>query len=179
MTAPGGGEFLRIRATVSGQTVVDRLLRGIEERATDLTPVWPAVYEAFKAIVTKAFDTEGASTDAGAWPQLARRTQQDRARKGFPRSHPILQRSGALKRALTLGVGAYQRMTPTRFQVQLASEPESVASFPYHQSLAARRRVPRRAMVSLTGDDRTALVFPIRLYITGRDVNAPRREPVR
>jgi hypothetical protein len=171
-------EFLRITLNVDGVTVVDRLLQGIEERAHDMTPVWPAVYDAFKAIVAKAFDTEGASTDAGKWADLAPSTQKDRARHGFPRSHPILQRTGALKRALTLGVGAYARMTPTSFQVQLASEPESIASFGAHQRGVPSRKLPRRAMVSFTADQRTQLVFPIRLYLTGRDLNAPRRAPI-
>lgn len=170
-------DFLRITMTMDGVTVIDRMLQGIEERARDLTPMWPAVYDAFHAILTKAFDTEGASTDAGKWAPLAPRTIKQRVRQGFG-AGPILQRTEALKRALTLGVGAYARMTPDRFQVLLAREPESVASFGAHQRGVPSRKLPRRAMVSLTGDDRNALVFPIRLYLTGRDLNAPRREAV-
>jgi hypothetical protein len=158
-------EFLRVTMEIDGVTVVDRLLKGIEDRARDLRPVWPLVYDAFHTIVAKAFDTEGGSTDEGTWAPLTKRTVQDRVRQGFG-AGPILQRTGALKRALTLGVGAYARMTPSSFQVQIASEPESVASFPYHQR--GTRKMPRRAMVSLTADQRTQLMHPVRLYLTGR-----------
>lgn len=173
MTAPGA--FLRITATISGtERVIDRLIR-VERAATDLTPVWPAVVMAFRAIERRAFDTEGGSTDDGAWAELAERTQRERARKGFGAAHPILARTHALERALTLGVGAYERMTPTSLQIQLGSE---VDYFKYHQSTAPRTKLPRRAPVSLTEADRQTLMRPIRLYVTGYDPNAPMREAI-
>lgn len=178
MTTPSGGEFLRISATSQGEQLVDRLLRGIEDRARDVSPAWPQVYAEFRAITTKAFDTSGASTDLGPWPALAPKTIAERQRQGFG-AGPILERTGALRRALTLGQGAYIRTTATRFTVQLASEPASVASFPYHQSPAPRRKLPRRAMISLTADQRTQLIRPIRLYVTGHDPTAPTREAIR
>jgi hypothetical protein len=173
MTAPA---FLRVTAVTSGtERVIDRLIR-VERAATDLTPIWPHVVRAFRAIEVKTFESEGASTDAGAWPELAERTQEDRARKGFPPAHPILQRTHKLQRALTLGIGAYERMTATSLQIQLSSE---LDYYKYHQSTAPRRKLPRRAPVSLTEADRQALMRPIRLYVTGHDPSAPMREAVR
>lgn len=165
-------DFFRIQVRDEGVLVVDRLLRGVEERMGDLTPIWPKVVMAFREIEKKVFDTEGGSTDDGAWPELAERTQKERARLGYGAAHPILQRTQKLQRALTLGVGMYERMTPTSLQLQL--EPD-LKYFDYHQSRAPRKKLPRRAMVSLTEADRQELMRPIRLYITGRDPDAPRR----
>lgn len=165
----------RINVSVEGEVVVDRLLQGIEDRARDLTPVWPSVVQVFRTIVAKAFGSEGASTGA-PWQQLAESTQADRQRHGFPPAHPILQRTQKLMRALTIGDGAYVSTSPSTMQY-LVSE-QDVPYFKYHQSRRPRTRLPRRAPVLLTADDRTALMHPIRLWITGRDINAPRRPRV-
>jgi hypothetical protein len=166
--------MFRMTATLEGDVLVDRMLQGMEDRIRDVGPAWAKVVEAFQAIVARAFATEGASTGA-PWPQLARRTQMQRARLGFPPAHPILERRGTLKRALTTGEGAYVRTSPTSMDYLLSSE---VGYFKYHQSNQPRTRLPRRAPVLFTGDDVNAVVFPIRLYITGRDLNAPRRASV-
>lgn len=170
-------EFFRLGMNVDGIQVVDRLLRGIPERAADLTPAWPAVVMVFRGIELRAFTTEGASTDLGAWPQLAIATQRQRQREGYGAAHPILQRSGRLMRAMTEGVGVYERMERTRLQIQL-SEEEGV-KYAVHQRGAPSRNIPRRAMVSFTADDRHALVRPIQNYLMGRDPNAPSRGPAR
>jgi hypothetical protein len=167
--------MFRVSMTIEGDVVIDRVLQGIEDRARDLTPVWPRVVEIFRRIVAKAFETEGASTGA-PWPQLKPRTQADRKRLGLPPAHPILQRTGALLRALTIGEGAFVATTPSSMRY-IVSEQEA-GHFKYHQSNRPRTRLPRRAPVLLTADDRTALVHPIRLYITGRDPNAPQRARV-
>jgi hypothetical protein len=51
--------------------------------------------------------------------------------------------------------------------------------FAFHQSTRPRKKLPRRAPVLLTADDRTAMMHPVRLYVTGRDPNAPRRAAIR
>jgi hypothetical protein len=167
--------FYQLTVRVEGEVVIDRLLRGIEERAADIRPALPAMVKEFQAIVARAFASEGGSTGA-AWPQLKPRTQAERRRLGFPPAHPILQRTGKLRRALSEGEGAYVSMRPDGLRYQLGEE---VGYFVYHQSLRPRTRLPRRAPVNLTADDRTALVHPVRLWLTGRDPNAPRRAPVR
>ncbi|HVX39611.1 MAG TPA: phage virion morphogenesis protein [Gemmatimonadaceae bacterium] len=163
--------MFRVRLVVENEIVIDRVLAGIEARARNVAPAWPAVVRAFQTIVRRAFDTEGGSTGA-PWAPLAPRTQADRRRHGFPPAHPILERTGALARALTIGEGAYVSMQPTRMEYRLGA---AVGYFTYHQSTRPRTRLPRRAPVLLTADDRTAMMHPIRLYITGRDVHAPRR----
>jgi hypothetical protein len=172
MTAP---PLFQITFAVEGVTVVDRVLAGIETRASDLRGAWPDVVRAFQAVIARAFDTEGASTGA-PWPELAPSTQRDRARHGFPPAHPILQRTQQLKRALTLGDGAAVVTTPISMRYVLA--PEIAEKFWPHQSAGARAKLPRRAPVLLTEDDKHAIVRPIRLWITGHDPSAPQRSPV-
>lgn len=169
MTAP-----VRITLTLEGEIVIDRVFAGLEERMTNLAPAWPAVVQAFQAITSRAFASEGASTGA-PWPQLAASTQSERRRRGFGAAHPILQRTGRLMRALTIGEGAYVGMQPQSMTYHLS---DGVGYFVYHQSNQPRTRLPRRAPVLFTADDRTQLMHPIRLYLTGRDPGAPRRAAV-
>ncbi len=170
MTAP-----VRITLTLEGEILIDRTLSGIEERMSNLAPAWPAVLKAFQGAVSKAFATEGASTGA-PWAPLAKSTQAERVRLGFGAAHPILKRTGKLERALTVGEGAFASMAPTSLTYRLSAD---VDYFKYHQSNRPRTRLPRRAPVLLTADDRTQLLHPIRLYLTGRDPNGASRAAVR
>lgn len=165
----------RIQMSVEGELVVDRVLQGLEDRARDVSPAWPQVVTVFRQIVAKAFATEGGSTGA-PWPALAPSTQAQRRRLGYGAAHPILQRTTQLQRALTIGEGAYIATSPTSLRYILDERNARIST--YHQSRRPRTRLPRRAPVLLTADDRTALMHPIRLYITGRDPNAPRRSRV-
>lgn len=165
--------MLRVTLTIEGDIVIDRLLEGIEARAQDMTPAWPAVVKAFRQIVGRAFETEGASTGE-AWPELAERTQKDRQRLGFPPAHPILQRTKKLMRSLVIGDdGGFAHMAPQSLEVGT-----DVEYFKYHQSNKPRFKIPRRAPVLLTTDDRHELFRPIRLYLTGRNPDAPLRSRV-
>lgn len=165
--------MIRITLSVEGDVVIDRLLQGLEERAQDLTPAWPYVVAVFRAIVARAFASEGAST-GDAWPDLAETTQADRRRKGFPPAHPILQRTTKLMRSLVIGdAGGFVNMGPQHLEVGT-----DIEYFKYHQSNRPRRRLPRRAPVLFTADDRHELFRPIRLYLTGRNPGAPQRSRV-
>jgi phage gpG-like protein len=165
--------MIRITLSVEGEIVIDRMLQGRENRAQDLRPAWPALVQIFRGVVRRAFDTEGAST-GDAWPQLAKRTQRDRARKGFPPQHPILQRTKTLMRSLVIGdSGGFVQMDATALVIGT-----NVEYFRFHQSRLPRVKLPRRAPVLLTADDRHELFRPIRLYLTGRDPNAPQRSRV-
>lgn len=174
MTAPA--ELLQVTVKMSGtERVIDRLER-IERNATDLRPVWPDVVAALRAIVARAFETEGASTADGPWPELAESTVRERARlmgragEGFSEggpAHPILQRSGRLRRALTTeSPNSTVRATPSRLQIELSP---AVSYFAFHQSTAPRRKLPRRAPISFTPNDVDALLNPILIFITGSD----------
>lgn len=163
--------LINVVVSIEGEIIIERSLQALEDRITNLAPAWPAVVSAFQAITARAFASEGASTGA-PWPQLAMRTQSDRVRLGFGAAHPILQRTGRLERALTLGAGAHVSMQPQSMTYHLE---EGVGYFIYHQSVKPRKTLPRRAPVLLTGDDRTQLLNPVRLYLTGRNPNGGRR----
>jgi phage gpG-like protein len=168
MTTPIAPErMLRVSLSIEGELVIDRLLQGIEERARDMTPVWPEVVRVFREIVKRAFESEGASTGE-PWQQLAESTQRDRQAHGFPPAHPILERTGALLRSLVIGSdGGYVVATPS--QLEIGSDVEYLK---YHQSNLPRKRLPRRAPINLTADDRVDLMRPIRLYLTARGAYA-------
>lgn len=166
--------MIRISLTVEGEIVIDRMLEGLEERAKDLRPAWPELVTVFQKITKAAFDTEGKSTGA-PWAPLALRTEKDRERQGYPPKHPILQRTQSLQRALTTGEGAYVKTTADSLAYLLAPH---LDYFIYHQSRRPRTKLPRRAPVLLTADDRHELFRPVRLYLTGRDPNAPQRSRV-
>lgn len=151
-----------IRGWLEGDQVISRELQGLEERLGDMTPAWPAVLKVFRTIMSQAFATEGASTGS-PWAQLAPSTVKRRIRQGFPGAHPILARTHTLERALTSEGGAsIVVQMPHYFAVSV-----DLDYFKYHQSKAPRTKLPRRAPINLTQDDKTQLLHPIRLYVKG------------
>jgi hypothetical protein len=159
---------LRITGVVEGQRVIDRVLVDLEHRITDVRPAWPLVIARFRAIVAKAFATEGASTGA-KWAPLAASTVADRRRHHFA-PHPILERTGTLRRSLTTDQGlGFVQETATSLTIG-----SNAKSFPFHQSRRPRTRLPRRAPVELTSTDRTELVRPIAEYVLGTNPTTPR-----
>lgn len=156
--------MLRVTVTVGDEAVFDRVIQGIqdiEQRSTNLQPFWPHLVGVFQGIVAKAFASEGSSTGA-PWAQLAPSTQAERRRLGFPPAHPILERTGTLKRALTVGQGAFVATTPSSMRY-IVSE-QTVPYFKYFHG--SRARLPRRVPTLLTPQNRKQLWDSIQLYIT-------------
>jgi phage gpG-like protein len=161
---------ITIRLVIEGEVVLSRELDGIEERLRDLSGAWPAIVSTFRGIVARAFATEGASTGQ-AWKPLAERTQRDRKKLHFGAEHPILERYGMLRRSIATDQGlGFTTMTPTSLDIGT-----KVKYFKYHQSPKPRTKLPRRAMVLFTEQNRQDLVHPVRLWVTGRDPNGVRR----
>lgn len=156
--------MLRITMTIEGETMVSRELDLIESRASapfSDPALVGAVVAQFRTIVRAAFASEGASTGQ-KWPNLAKSTQADRARRGFSPAHPILKRTGELERSLTGGGNGFVEATAASLTIG-SNDP----TFKFHQSNKPRTKLPRRAPVLLTNEDRAALVHPIRLHLTG------------
>jgi phage gpG-like protein len=154
-----------ISGFLDGAQIIDRTLNALEERITDVSPAWPAVLAVFQQIARATFENEGASNAGGSWPQLAPATVADRRRTGFSPTHPILERTGRLMRSVTQETGdTILVQAPQYFAIGSA-----VPYVAFHQSTAPRRKLPRRAVVDLTTDDRHELLRPIRQYITGHD----------
>lgn len=163
--------MLTITGHLEGEEVIQRKLEGLEERLSDMTPAWPAVLAVFRGIMKQAFATEGASTGS-PWPQLKPSTVKQREREGFPGRHPILARTHTLERALTSegGASVVVRM-PRYFAVAV-----DLDYFKYHQSKRPRTKLPRRAPINLTQDDKTRLLHPIRLYVKGLSPDTQRAQ---
>jgi hypothetical protein len=154
---------LVITGHLEGDVLIQRQLEGLEDRLLDMTPAWPAVLRVFRGIMRAAFASEGGSTGQ-PWAQLAESTAKEREREGFGGRHPILARTHTLERALTTeGGGSIIVQQPRYFAVAV-----DVDYFKFHQSKAPRRKLPRRAPINLTQDNKTQLLHPIRLYVTGR-----------
>lgn len=152
----------RINISLSGEQDVSRGLEALETHLSDLTPAWPGVDDVFHAIVRQQFATEG-QHGGNTWPALARRTQLERRSLGYGPAHPILRRTGALERSLTtINSDAISVHLPLQYR-----RGTGVEYFGYHQSLAPRKRIPRRAPIHFTADDRHELARPIRIYIRG------------
>lgn len=155
--------MLVITGHLQGDVLIQRKLQGLEDRMSDMRPAWPAVLEVFRGIMRAAFASEGGSTGS-PWPQLAESTVKDRERQGFAGRHPILARTHTLERALTSdGGGSVIVQMPRYFAVAV-----DVDYFKFHQSNKPRTKIPRRAPINLTQDNKTQLLHPIRLYVTGR-----------
>lgn len=159
---------MSVSGFLDGLQIIDRRLAAIEERANDVSPAYPAVERVFNEITRRTFETEGASSAAGAWKPLALSTERDRARKGFSPAHPILVRRGDMKASVTGRTSdTIIVSTPTYFAI--GSDDPKVK---YHQSTRPRKKIPRRPLFDPTQDDKHALIRPIRQYVTGHDPDA-------
>ena len=163
-----------ITATLDGEIVMDRKLAGLEERIADMTPAYPELTRVFKAIVARAFATEGASGDSGKWAPLAKSTVAERRRQGHGPEHPILQRSQTLERSLTGDTGDTISVEAPSYYARGSAVPYVA----FHQSRAPRVRLPRRPVVAFTQDQKNELFLPLRRHATGHDANAPVRSRV-
>jgi phage gpG-like protein len=162
---------ITISAYLDGELVIDRKLQALEGRTRDMRPAYPEVIRIFRDLARQAFASEGASTASGQWAPLKPATIADRERQGFPGEHPILQRTRTLMRSLTEETSdSINVQTPTYLGIGSA-DPKVV----YHQSKAPRTRLPRRAMVDLTEDDKHRIFLPLRRHVTGNDPSAATR----
>jgi hypothetical protein len=148
-----------IRFGADGTDVILRDIQAREDRIADVSPAWPAVRAVLHELIAEAFDTEGASTEAGAWSPLKPATQRERARLGYGPAHPILERAGTLRRSVTGLGGGYSIETGAQL-----IEMTTVAYFGPHQRT--------RPMVAPTEEQRQRIFQPIRLYLWGRDATA-------
>lgn len=163
-TARSGEALVDIEITLQGVGEVSRRLRAKREAMQDLTPAWPAVDEVLRDIARQEFASEGAQ-GGEPWQGLAPRTQNERRRLGYGPAHPILQRTQRLARSLTSLTGD----TITVHKENYYAFGTAVEYFKYHQSKLPRTRLPRRAMLVLTADDKNEIMRPIRVHLRGGD----------
>src|SRR5690625_563873 len=94
--------------------------------------------------VLRRFESEGDEV-SGQWPQLAHVTQMDRLVKGFPPAHPILRRTGALRKWV---MDSEPGTTGERFFWPSRTPPNNThIMFAYGAAQMGARRTPRRRIV--------------------------------
>lgn len=113
-------------------------IRGMRERAEDLSPAWDALLDWFADENVKQWLSQGARWRE-PWPPLAASTLREKARLGYP-ADPLI-RTGRLARSLTVRPLAVETITPSRV---IAGT--NVDYAPHHQYGAPRANLPRRAL---------------------------------
>lgn len=164
VTPRAGEGLVDISFSLQGVTEVSRRLRATRAAMNDLTPAWPPVDEVLRAIVRQQFGSEGAQGGT-PWQPLAKRTQDDRRRKGYGPAHPILARTLRLERSLTTLTGD----TITVHKENYYASGTAVEYYKYHASTLPRTRMPRREIIALTADDKNEIMRPIRVHLRGGD----------
>lgn len=96
------------------------------------------------ADVQRNFDTQGGLV--GGWTPLSASTIAGRLRAGYG-AGPILQRTGALRKSFYSFVDEKKALVSSRSPY-----------FAYHQSRAARTKIPRRVMLMLTENTKQNIV---------------------
>lgn len=144
---------MNARGRANSSQIARTLWRRIEPlrtpQASELATVETAVRDAFGDV----FEREG--DRAGRWANLAVSTQEDRRRHGFPPAHPILRRTGSLRRSFE---NAHDQHAVSRLRVSglgtqwrlYVGSSHPVAK--YHEY--GTRRMPRRKITDIHDDGR-------------------------
>ena len=125
-----GGE-IHMQFKGSGFDTMSRAIDHYRTAAKDFRPAFKAFDPIMKRSIQINFAQEGRPQ---RWQALAEKTEDDREAKGYPRAHPILERTGKLKR------GFYSRIGPRSYAIH-----NRVPYFPYHQH--GTNKMPARPMV--------------------------------
>lgn len=137
--------FFRLRFKIEGVPELSRLLQITYDKVNDFRVPLGKSAQLILSDVERNFVSEGGLV--GGWAPLAESTVKGRLRAGFGGEHPILQRTGALRRSF------FSRVTPKKMIVSSESP-----YFGYHQSRLPRSRLPRRTMLVLVERTRQNIV---------------------
>jgi phage gpG-like protein len=138
-------EYFRILWRIEGVPELSRVLALTHSKVSNFKkPLWSSA-KLILQDVERNFTTEGGLV--GGWTPLAESTIRDRIRQGYGGAHPILQRTGALRKS-------FYSLVDSKRAVITSKSPY----FGYHQSRQSRKRIPRRAMLVLTERTRQNIV---------------------
>jgi phage gpG-like protein len=116
-------------------------IRGMQERAADLTPAWETLIEHFAERNFRQFLSRGREYGT-PWKPLRPRTIRDKLRHGYP-TDPLI-RTAKLVHSLTIRPLGIERIGPREM-----SAGTSVAWAKYHQYGAPRAGLPARPLFDL------------------------------
>ena len=131
-------DYFRLKFTIEGVPELGRILQLKQRQVSNLKKPLFKSGQLILADVEQQFRTEGGLSDG--WQPLALGTVKGRLREGYGGKHPILQRTGALRRSF------FSRVSNKMVFIS-ASSPY----FGFHQSRKPRAtKLPRRPMLLLT-----------------------------
>lgn len=171
LAATQHGAALEIKLEVMGETQVRTAIFGLLQRVSNLEPAWkgftdsrgvrvPGVEKILRESVRERFSKEG--RPQFPWPSLAESTAQDRIRHGFPAYHPILIRTGELMDSLILKSHPSHIYKTTAKWMDFGTRDHKAV---FHQSPAARKKLPRRPMLFIDKIDVTKVLSTLRLHV--------------
>jgi len=138
-------DYFRLKFTIEGVPELSRVLALTHSKVSNFKkPLWSSA-QLILQDVERNFTTEGSLV--GGWAPLAESTVRGRIREGYGGAHPILQRTGALRKS-------FYSFVDSKRAVITSKSPY----FVYHQSRQPRKRLPRRAMLVLTERTRQNIV---------------------
>jgi len=136
----------RLKWTIEGVPELSRLLIMEYRKVGDFTAPLQDASKFLLADVEQNFVSEGGLV--GGWQPLAHSTALGRAREGFGAEHPILQRTGDLRRSFKANISKKKAVVSSY----------GVSYYKYHQSIKPRTKIPRRAMLVLTNRTKENIV---------------------
>jgi len=148
-------QFFSLRFTVEGIPELSRILALTNQRVSNFKPPLQNSVRFILADIERNFVTEGGLV--GGWRPLAPSTVRGRIREGYGGEHPILQKTGKLRKSF------FSTVTDNRAMVTSRSP-----YFAFHQSRLPRKKLPRRAMLVLTEYTRQNIVQEFNSYIRGK-----------
>lgn len=138
-------DYFRLKFSIEGVPELSRILAVTYEKVSNFKkPLRTAAGFIMQDVETN-FQTEGGL--AGGWEQLAESTVRGRIRQGYGGAHPILQRTGALRKSFYSFVDEKKAIISSKSPY-----------FAYHQSKLPRQKIPRRAMLMLVERTRQNIV---------------------
>jgi phage gpG-like protein len=141
-----------IQWDVEGSRQLSRRLEGLSASTTNLTVPFRKSADMLISVFSKdVFATQGAAIGQ-KWKRLSPYTVAQKARLGFPSD--ILIRTGKMRRSFTSIVASDQAVVYN-----------TADYFKFHQSRQPRKKLPRRAMLSLAEQQKQQVVKIFQRYL--------------
>jgi len=151
--------MFRFRLDIAGEVQMDRGIARFADGVSDYRPIWPVIEDDFYAQEKAQFESEGGEGGA-KWPELSAEYA------GWKQAHypgrPILQRTGNLMQSLTSPNDPNTVRIEGRRTLTLGTKiPYAI----YHQSIAPRKRLPRRPEILLTEKFKRSVTHHLQTYL--------------
>ncbi len=151
--------MFRFRLEIAGETQMDRGIARFADGVADYRPIWPVIEDDFYAQEKAQFQSEGAE-GGEKWQDLSP-AYADWKEAHYP-GRRILERTGDLERSLTSGSDPN---AIKREGVRTLTLGSKVPYAIYHQSPAARKRLPRRPEIMLTEPLKRGVMHHVQTYL--------------